>query len=124
MTPPAPFDLTYLRLTTADGSGDEVHLELHGFLDYDIADHFLSIATEQLAESPGLRALHVDCAGLGGIDSTGLAMLLMLYRRTSAAQVMLFLDNRPPALERMLDITGTLEHLVPHRSAEATGLPE
>lgn len=96
MTPPAPFDPTYLRLTTASESGDEVRLELHGFLDYDSADHFLAVATEQLADSPGLRVLHVDCAGMSGIDSTGLAMLLMLHRRTTAADVTLRLVGRPP----------------------------
>ncbi|MFJ8991058.1 STAS domain-containing protein [Streptomyces sp. NPDC102279] len=124
MTPPVPFDPTYLRLTTASESGDEVCLELHGFLDYDSADHFLTVATGQLADSPGLRVLHVDCAGMSGIDSTGLAMLLMLHRRTSAADVTLSLVSRPAALERMLDITGTLEHLVPRRAAEAGALSE
>ncbi|MFD9490433.1 STAS domain-containing protein [Streptomyces sp. NPDC060005] len=124
MTPPAPFDPTYLRLTTASESGDEVRLELHGFLDYDSADHFLAVATAQLADSPGLRVLHVDCAGMSGIDSTGLAMLLMLHRRTTASDVTLRLVGRPPALERMLDITGTLEHLVPDRAAEAGGRSE
>lgn len=124
MTPPAPFDPTYLRLTPAGDSGDEARLELNGFLDYDSADHFLAVATSQISDSPGLRTLHIDCGGLSGIDSTGLATLLMLHRRTSAARVVLFLNDRPAALERMLDITGTMEHLVPHAATEATGRPE
>ncbi|MGW3661917.1 STAS domain-containing protein [Streptomyces sp. NPDC005141] len=114
MTPPAGFESAHLRLITAPSADDDVvHLEVHGFLDYDSAEQFLAGATRQLAGNPGLRALHLDCTGLDGIDSMGLAMLLMLHRRTTSAHVVLHLDGRPPALERMLDITGTLDHLVP-----------
>ncbi|MFE9808928.1 hypothetical protein [Streptomyces sp. NPDC005548] len=50
-------------------------------------------------------------AGLSGIDSMGLSVPLMIRRRTDAARVRLHLDERPPQLERLLEITGTLDHL-------------
>ncbi|MFC8966111.1 STAS domain-containing protein [Streptomyces sp. NPDC057094] len=119
MTPPAGIE----RITTSSSDKTALHLEVHGFVDYDCADHFLALTSQQLTDRPELRALHLDCSHLEGLDSMGLAMLLMLHRRTTAAGVTLFLDNRRPALERMLDITGALAHLVPdHKdTASASG---
>ncbi|MEV6534797.1 STAS domain-containing protein [Streptomyces sp. NPDC051639] len=125
MTPP-PTGIELITTPSTDKTA--VHLEIHGFLDYDCADHFLALASQQLTDSPDLRVMRLDCGHLEGLDSMGLAMLLMLHRRTSAAGVTLFLDNRRPALERMLDITGALAHLVPDHadspdaSAESQGV--
>ncbi|MFG2455043.1 STAS domain-containing protein [Streptomyces sp. NPDC048512] len=116
MTPLVGFDLDHLRLTTVATDG-AVHVGLEGFLDYDSADHFLAVTTESLAAYPGLRHLHLDCGALSGVDSMGLAMLLMLHRRTVAAGVTLSLDNRTPALNRLLDITGTHDHLTAGHTA-------
>ncbi|MFD5723487.1 STAS domain-containing protein [Streptomyces sp. NPDC127036] len=117
MTPPqAGIDLT----TIPSSDKTALCLEVHGFLDYDCADHFLAQASQQLADSAGLRALRLDCRHLEGLDSMGLAMLLMLQRRTTAAGVTLFLDNRRPALQRMLDITGALPYLVPDHQENAS----
>ncbi|MFF3611963.1 STAS domain-containing protein [Streptomyces sp. NPDC002580] len=117
MTRLAGFDLDHLRLTAAEAD-DAVHVRLDGFLDYDSADYFLAAATRPLAATPGLRHLHLECGALSGIDSMGLAMLLMLHRRTTAVGVSLHLDNRTPALDRLLDITGTLDLLVPDRTGQ------
>ncbi|MFD6294198.1 STAS domain-containing protein [Streptomyces sp. NPDC060235] len=106
---PAGIELT----VTPSSDQSVVCLEVHGFLDYDCADHFLALASQLLDDTPGLRALRLDCKHLDGLDSMGLAMILMLHRRTTAAGVTLFLDNRGPALERMLDITGALAYLFP-----------
>ncbi|MFF2808321.1 STAS domain-containing protein [Streptomyces sp. NPDC058000] len=59
----------------------------------------------------GRRALHVDCGGLVLCDSMGLSALLMVHRRTSTLGVRLHLEERPPALDRPLTVTGTPEHL-------------
>jgi hypothetical protein len=40
-----------------------------------------------------------------------LSALLAVHRRTSAAGARLHLDNRPLHLERILQITGVLDHL-------------
>ena len=64
-----------------------------------------------LTDRPGLRELRIDCAGIGYCDSYGLSSLLMIRRRTRAAGVELHLDNRVGALERLLRVTNTLEHL-------------
>ncbi|MFD6493959.1 STAS domain-containing protein [Streptomyces sp. NPDC060188] len=123
MTPAA------MEVITAPSSDETlVRLEVHGFVDYDCADHFLALASRPLEAGPGLRALHLDCKHLDGLDSMGLSMLLMLHRRTTAAGVTLFLDNRSPSLERLLDITGALDYLAPGHadslgaSAEAEGV--
>ncbi|MCX5205177.1 STAS domain-containing protein [Streptomyces sp. NBC_00237] len=87
-----------------------VRLELHGDLDYDHADRLLTAVREQLADRPGLRELRLDCADVAAVDSMGLSVLLMVHRATAAAGARLHLDARTPALERLLQITGTLEH--------------
>ncbi|MFD6415684.1 STAS domain-containing protein [Streptomyces sp. NPDC060194] len=119
MTPPAGYEPAPLRLTTAAGPhAGSVHVAVHGFLDYDSSEHFLDLATSHLDAAPGLRTLYLNCADLTGIDSMGLAMLLMLHRRTTAAGVALHLENRPPLLDRLLTVTGTLDHLVPATGGE------
>ncbi|MGW7460656.1 STAS domain-containing protein [Streptomyces sp. NPDC054797] len=119
MTPaPGP-----LRLTRTDTAG-AVRIELHGDFDYQDADRLLDAVTEVLAGPGRLRDLHVDCTDMAGVDSSGLAVLLMIRRRTDAAGVRLHLAGRPPALERILQVTGTLKYLTsPHtgnRSAAPT----
>lgn len=116
MTPP-PAEIALIATPSSDPS--TLRLEVRGFLDYDSADRFLALASGYLSDGPDLRTLRLDCEHLEGLDSMGLAMLLMLHRRTTAAGVTLSLDNRSPGLERMLDITGALEHLVPDHAASA-----
>ncbi|CAM5674626.1 hypothetical protein SAVIM338S_07132 [Streptomyces avidinii] len=105
-----------LRLTHEDAA-DAVRIELHGDFDHYSADALLDLATDVLA-SGGPRDLHVDCAGLAAIDSSGLSVLLMLRRHTDTAGVSLRLDNRPTVLDRMLTVTGTLGHLTGRRTSE------
>ncbi|MEW1926231.1 STAS domain-containing protein [Streptomyces sp. NPDC088360] len=104
-TPPSP-----LRLTTVD-TEDTVRIEVHGDLDYDNADHLLHAVTTKIAQHPRLRDLHLHCAGLDVVDSMGLSILLMIHRKTSAAVVRLHLDDRTAKLDRLLRLTGTLDHL-------------
>ncbi|MFF4897921.1 STAS domain-containing protein [Streptomyces sp. NPDC001068] len=105
-----PMPSNHLRLTTV-GDQDRVRIEIHGDLDYENADVLQDEVTRQLAGRTGIRHLDLYCAGLGTIDSTGLSVLLMIHRRTTAAGVRLHLEDRPANLERLLDITGTLDLL-------------
>ncbi|MFD7876791.1 STAS domain-containing protein [Streptomyces sp. NPDC059766] len=99
-----------LHLTTVD-SEDTVRIEITGDLDYDHAGHLLDEVTAQLGSRPHLTDLHLHCAGVGTVDSTGLSVLLMIRRRTTAVGARLHLDDRTAMLDRLLDITGTLEYL-------------
>ncbi|MFF3209485.1 STAS domain-containing protein [Streptomyces sp. NPDC002886] len=112
-----------LRLTRTD-TADAVRIELHGDFDYLDADRLLDSVSAVLAGPGTLRDLHLDCTDMAGVDSSGLAVLLMIRRRTDAAGVRLHLDGRPTALERILQVTGTLDYLTnPHainRSAGST----
>lgn len=98
-----------LRLTTID-TADTVRIEITGDLDYDTADLLLDEVTDELSARPGLKELHLHCAEIGAVDSMGLSILLMIGRRTAAAGARLYLDDRPAILDRLLDITGTLEY--------------
>ncbi|MET9605972.1 STAS domain-containing protein [Streptomyces sp. NPDC006512] len=106
-----------LLLTQID-TGDTVRLELRGDLDHHCADVLLDAVTRVLAERTRLRDLHLHCAELAAVDSSGLSTLLMIRRRTGAAGVRLHLDDRPVRLDRILEVTGTLEHLT---AADAAG---
>ncbi|WP_371673746.1 STAS domain-containing protein [Streptomyces sp. NBC_00289] len=109
----AQFPTTPLHLTVTrpDGAGHAMVIDLHGDLDYDSADHLLQTATQQISDDSALTDLHLGCAGLEAIDSMGLSVLLMIQRRTTAADVVLHLDGRTARLDRLLTITGTLDHL-------------
>ncbi|GAA4980604.1 STAS domain-containing protein [Kitasatospora paranensis] len=104
----------HLQLTTVD-TQDSIRMELHGDLDHTSADLLLDEVTAQLARRTALTDLHLHCADLGTVDPMGLSALLMIGRRTTAAGVRLHLDDRPAKLDRLLDLTGTREHLThPH----------
>ncbi|MFD6415348.1 STAS domain-containing protein [Streptomyces sp. NPDC060194] len=120
---PAPRREALATTTVPSADGTTLVLAVRGFLDYDDSERFLDEAVAHLTATPGLRHLRVDCAALGGIDSMGLCVLLMLHRRTAAAGVTLHLDNRPPLLDRVLTVTGTLEHFDPHHADRDTDGP-
>lgn len=113
-TSPSP----QLRLTTLDAA-TTVRIEVDGDLDYDSAPDLLEVVTDKLAERPDLKDLHLHCAGLGAVDSIGLSALLMIHRHTSAAGVRLHLEHRTARLERLLTVTGTLDHLTTVTAGDA-----
>ncbi|MFJ9074669.1 STAS domain-containing protein [Streptomyces sp. NPDC102278] len=108
MNPPPPSSLS---LTVEAGSGT-ARLHLAGDLDYDTSDELARGAEQSLDAHPHPTDLHLDCAGLQFCDSTGIATLLMIHRKTTTGAVRLHLDNAPPFLERMLHLTG-IRHLFP-----------
>ncbi|MFD5393840.1 STAS domain-containing protein [Streptomyces sp. NPDC127097] len=109
--------------TVATPDRHTAHLHLTGDLDHTTADELLALALRQIAAQPGLRALHLNCAQVRSCDRMGLSVLLALHRRTDAAGIHLHLDDRPPALDRLLTVTGTLGPLTapPGRSSSPTG---
>ncbi|MFD6205362.1 STAS domain-containing protein [Streptomyces rubiginosohelvolus] len=106
---PSPFTLT----PAPTPSAKSVRVRAEGYLDYDTCDDFLVTATRYLDQIPAPDILHLDCSGIDGLDSMGLAALLMLHRRCTAARVTLSLERLHPTVDRILRLTGTLEHLVP-----------
>ncbi|MFJ3582830.1 STAS domain-containing protein [Streptomyces sp. NPDC090127] len=98
------------HLTMVD-TDDTVRIEVTGDIAYDTADLLLDEVTAQLDARTHLEDLHLHCAGIGTVDSMGLSILLMIARRTAAAGARLHLDDRPATLDRLLTVTGTLEHL-------------
>ncbi|WP_020420522.1 STAS domain-containing protein [Amycolatopsis sp. ATCC 39116] len=104
MTEPRPLTM---RWTTPDAR--TLHGALAGNLDYHSGDGLLSEVTARLA--PGLRDVRLDFGSLDFCDSYGLSTLLMIARRVQSAGANLHLDDRPPVLERLLDMTRTLDYL-------------
>ncbi|MFJ1566434.1 STAS domain-containing protein [Streptomyces erythrochromogenes] len=103
--PSAPLGLTYTS------SHEAVRVELSGDLDHLHADRLIGAVDRLLAAHPGLRDLRLDCAGLSAVDSSGLAALLMVRRLADKAGAGLHIDGRTVQLNRILEITGTLDHL-------------
>ncbi|WP_327179310.1 STAS domain-containing protein [Streptomyces sp. NBC_01335] len=99
------------RLSTRYDAQGAVLVELCGDLDHTRADTLLDTVTEQLAGHPDIRELRLECAPLETVDSSGLAALIMIRRRADRAGVRLVLDGRRAALDRLLEVTGTLEYL-------------
>lgn len=109
-----------LQLTRLD-TPDTTRFELRGDLDHYCADLLLEEVERVLADHAGLRELHLHCAGLTAVDSVGLSVLLMVRRRTGAADVRLHVEKRPLRLDRLLELTGTLDYLTtPEAGAQHT----
>lgn len=85
-------------------------IHVAGDLDYGHTAPLLDAVSELISAKAGVRELHLDFTALGFLDSTGLSALLIVHREVSRSGVMLHLDNRPPHLERVLEITGLLDH--------------
>lgn len=112
----------HLQPTTVDTQGS-LRIEVHGDLDYTGGDLLVEEVTAQLSARPALTELHLHCANLGAVDSMGLSALLMIGRRTTAAGVRLHLDDRPAKLDRLLMLTGTLDHLTTSLSGGVAATP-
>ncbi|MFD0686239.1 STAS domain-containing protein [Actinomadura fibrosa] len=100
-----------LRLVATAPDAHSVRIALHGDLDYATTALLHDAVGSALDGSPDLRDLCLDCAGLGFCDSSGLGALLLVRRRTAAADIRLRITGRGPQLNRLLDITGTMEYL-------------
>ncbi|GAA3463998.1 STAS domain-containing protein [Saccharothrix longispora] len=99
-----------LTSTPATVDPHTVRVVLSGDLSYDNGDDLVRVVDTAFAGGE-VRHLHLDCADVGFCDSYGLATLLSVQRRATAAGVVLSLDNRPATLERLLRRTNTLHHL-------------
>lgn len=97
-----------LNLKTTSQSA-RVHVA--GDLEYGSAAELVDMVSPLLAEQSTLQNLHLDCSELTFCDSAGLSALLTIRNLTTRAGVALHLDNRPVHLERVLEITGLLDHL-------------
>ncbi|MEW9551692.1 STAS domain-containing protein [Nonomuraea sp. NPDC050783] len=88
-----------------------LRVALKGDLDFTTAGELLAAAVAAI-EDRAPADLYLDCGGLRICDSSGLAILLTVRRHATAAGARLHLDDRPPVLDRLLELSGTYEHLV------------
>ncbi|MET9935593.1 MULTISPECIES: STAS domain-containing protein [unclassified Streptomyces] len=104
-SPPTQFTVTFHH------EPPTLTARIAGELDYDTSDELLAAIAEHLPRATALRGVRVDFRDLTWIDSSGLAALLMIHRRTSTAGLTLHLDHRPAFLDRMLHLTNVMDHL-------------
>ncbi|WP_156689953.1 STAS domain-containing protein [Mycobacterium sp. Marseille-P9652] len=97
---------------TATTSSRSACLRVTGPLDYETTTAFMEAVDRLLNADPGPAHLHLDLAGLTFCDSAGLSGLLLAHRHAQRAGAHLHLDHRPEFLDRILDVTGTFDHLV------------
>lgn len=101
-----------LTVTATSADPHVVHIHLDGELDHGTADELLEFVRGQLDDHPELTDLHLKCDRLTFCDSMGLSALLTIRRRTRENGARLHIDDRTPALNRILAVTGLLRHLV------------
>ncbi|MGE9692332.1 MULTISPECIES: STAS domain-containing protein [unclassified Streptomyces] len=106
MSAPPPGGLRIEQRAPAPG---HLVLALVGDLDYDTAEQLGEDVVTAL-DTTALTTLSLDCAGLGGCDSMGLAVLLQVRRHTDRAGARLTLERPPDSLRRLLGLTGTSAH--------------
>ncbi|MFD8618737.1 MULTISPECIES: STAS domain-containing protein [unclassified Streptomyces] len=94
-----------LTVTAEEGRG-WVRLRLTGDLDYDTSHELVGRAGDWLAVRPDLRDLRLGCAELSLCDSMGVSALLQIHRDAVAQGVTLQVEDAPPFLDRIMQITG------------------
>ncbi|MFD1146065.1 STAS domain-containing protein [Saccharothrix hoggarensis] len=99
-----------LNCTLAIVDAHTARIALSGDIVYDNGDRLLDVVDELFARH-GVRTVRLDCGGVGFCDSYGLSTLLAAHRRVTAAGARLVLDNRRPALDRLMRRTRTFHHL-------------
>ncbi|MFI6927193.1 STAS domain-containing protein [Nonomuraea spiralis] len=107
MTAFVPDPLTLVLATPRPGAP---RVSVTGDLDYNTAEELLNTAVAAL-DGGGVTDLHLDFGGLHFCDSSGLSALLRIHHHAAAAGARLHLEQRPPVLERLLDVSGTHEYL-------------
>jgi anti-anti-sigma factor len=102
-------------------TGGSATLCIAGDLDFETTGRLVDAVSTVIAEQLALREIHLDFTDLTFCDSVGLSGLIRVHRRAVAAGVQLHLDERPAHLNRILDVTGTLEYLttMPASSGES-----
>lgn len=112
-------------MTPSFGTGPHaVRLALTGDLDYDTCGELLQRVRAALDDGGGVEELHLDCGGLGAVDSMGVSTLLQIHRSAGRDGIAFHLDDIGPALRRLLELTGTYEHLMAPRQAGLPGTSE
>ncbi|MEU6540399.1 STAS domain-containing protein [Streptomyces sp. NPDC047000] len=110
---PSPLTLT------VEAAPASAVVRVAGDLDYDTCAELLAavapLIDRWLAAPSAAAELRLDLGRLGSVDSSGLSVLLLIRRRTDEARVRLHLDERPDALNRLLDVTGTVKFLTADR---------
>lgn len=104
--PDETFDVAIIR------EAGSARIRITGELDWETVDELAEAVRVCLRAHPAPRSLHLDCARLIMCDSMGLAALLMARRDTAAVGTQLYVDNQPPVLQRLLELTGTA-HILP-----------
>ncbi len=94
-------------------------LRVAGALDYETTAAFVEAVDRLLNQQPA--HLHLDLSGLTFCDSAGLSGLLLAHRHAHRAGAHLHLDHRPEFLDRILDVTGTFDHLVAASDLDGQG---
>jgi anti-anti-sigma factor len=92
---------------TFDHGDSEVVASVHGEIDADNCREFGALLLEDTA---GPSSLVVDLAGLEFIDSSGISELLRVTEEVKGRGQALRLREPTPAVHRVLEITGLLDH--------------
>ncbi|WP_370963630.1 STAS domain-containing protein [Amycolatopsis sp. cg9] len=100
-----------LTCTWSTPEADIATVAVVGDLEFATAGLLLNLVTDRLADHPGVREVRLDCGEIGFCDSSGLSELLKVHRAVAGTGRRLRLDNRTPALDRLLVLTGTAKYL-------------
>ena len=106
-----------LTCTWTSPRADTAHVVIVGELEYATAAMLPRLVADRLADAPEVEEVRLDCDGIEFCDSSGLSALLRVHTVVTGAGRRLHLDNRRPALDRLLALTGTFTHLTGEATA-------
>lgn len=108
---------------TTDPMARSAGVHVAGDLDFQTTGELVDAVCALVSDRPGLAHLRLDFAELTFCDSAGLSGLLDIHRHAAASGVQVHLDRRPAHLDRILDITGILEHLTARPAVDDGAAP-
>lgn len=96
-----------LMHVTLNRTDTEILASIHGEVDADNCDELGTILTR---DTTGAPELIIDLSQLGFIDSSGISELLKVAETVRGRGQALQLRDPSPAVHRVLEITGLLDH--------------
>lgn len=97
--------MTFMHRVRADEAG--LVVSLHGEVDARVSDTF-ERAMQQLLAERRPRALHLDLSGLRFLDSSGVSVIVRLWRLARRQCCSLRVVNPTGSVRQVLEITGAL----------------
>lgn len=87
---------------------DALYVKLCGELD-EHHSAYVRATIDELTDANAVKKLYIDMSNLDFMDSTGIGVLIGRYKRLKPRGVLIFIQSPPPAVDKVLKLSGIYE---------------